>query len=67
MVPANRVDLLIETSYVIIRGLLDRGISIHGPFNTYQEAVDYGGKNFPDDTREIIKMTKETITHGDST
>ena len=62
----TRESINILESYVIIRGLLSKGVIIYGPFSSHQEAVDYGGKNFPDDTREIVLMYKETITHGDT-
>ena len=65
MVTSNRVSINIEITYVILRGLFDKGISLFGPFNTIEEAIEYGGKNFSDDTREIIKMTKEIVTHKD--
>jgi hypothetical protein len=39
-------------------------VLIYGPFVTRQEAIEYGGKNFPDDTREIAVMIKEEVTHG---
>ena len=51
----GRNSTIIEQSYVI-----------YGPFDTVLEAKEYGGKNFPDDTREIVLMYKETITHGDT-
>jgi len=61
----ERNAINIEQYYVIIRGLLCKGIALYGPFDTLQEAMDYGDKNFPDDTREIMPMYKETITHGE--
>tara|TARA_R100000781_G_scaffold7829_1_gene7379 strand:- start:119 stop:316 length:198 start_codon:yes stop_codon:yes gene_type:complete len=63
----GRNSTIIESSYVILRGLFSKGVSTYGPFNTYMEAKEYGGKNFPDDTIEIVLMYKETITHGDNT
>ena len=62
----GRNSTIIEQSYVILRGLISKGIIIYGPFSTVLEAKEYGGKNFPDDTREIVLMYKETITHGDT-
>ena len=59
-----RESINILESYVLIRGLLTKGVIIYGPFSSRQEAVDYGGKNFPDDTREIAKMIKEETTYG---
>jgi hypothetical protein len=43
------------------------GINLYGPFRTFDEAVEYGEKHFPEDTREFVQMTKETITHGEET
>ena len=60
----TRESIDIQESYVIMRGLLSKGIIIYGPFASHQEAIDYGGKNFPDDTREIAKMIKEETTYG---
>jgi hypothetical protein len=60
----TRESINIQESYVIIRGLLTKGVIIYGPFLSRQEAVDYCGKNFPNDTREIAKMIKEETTHG---
>lgn len=65
MVASNRVSIEVTTSYVAIRGLLSKGIEVHGPFTTIQEAKDYCGKNFPDDTREIIEMIKKVVTYGE--
>lgn len=61
----NRTSVDIEQHYVIIRGLLCKGIALYGPFDTMQEAKSYGEQNFPDDTREIMPMYKEIITHGE--
>ncbi|KKN03642.1 hypothetical protein LCGC14_1105700 [marine sediment metagenome] len=63
MTERNAVD--IEQCYAIIRGLLCKGIALYGPFNSIQEAMAYGDKNFPDDTREIMPMYKEVVTHGE--
>jgi hypothetical protein len=60
----TRTSVNLRESFVIIRGLLTKGVLIYGPFVTRQEAIEYGGKNFPDDTREIAVMIKEEVTHG---
>ena len=62
---ATRLEITLISSWVIIRGLLARGVELYGPFNTLEEAQDYSGKNFPDDTREYIQMVKEVVTHGE--
>jgi len=61
----NRTSINLRETYVIIRGLLDKGINLYGPFDTVEEALRYGDKNFPDDTREIIKMCKEITVYGE--
>ena len=50
-----------------MRGLIHKGIVFYGPFESVEEATEYGGKNFPDDTITIMPMTKETHTHGEDT
>lgn len=55
------VDIL--ESYCIIVGLLTKGVTVHGPFRTFEAARRYGDKNFPDDTREITVMYRELLTH----
>jgi hypothetical protein len=61
----TRLSIDIQISWVIFRGRIVQGITLYGPFATYDEAVAYGGKNFPNDTREFIQMSKEIITHGE--
>ena len=61
---SNRSEVEIKESYLVMRGLVSRGLSFYGPFPTFTEAVAYGNKNFPDDTREITIMFKETVTRG---
>jgi hypothetical protein len=64
MESSARLEISIHIQWAIIRGLLSRGIELYGPFHTYEEAVDYHGKNFPDDTAEFIQLRKEVVTHG---
>jgi len=61
----KRQSFDVQETYVIIRGLLSKGINLYGPFSTINDAISYGNKNFPDDTREITIMRKEIITHGE--
>ncbi len=61
----DRTSIDVEQYYVIIRGLLCKGIALYGPFDSIPQAVEYGDKNFPDDTREIMPMYKEVVTHGE--
>ena len=60
----ERTSVTIEEHYCILRGMIAKGIAIYGPFDTVQDAIDYGGTNFPDDTREIVVMRKEIVIHG---
>jgi len=60
----SRTSMIIETTYLIMRGLIHKGIVFYGPFKSIEEANEYCGKNFPNDTREIAKMIKEETTHG---
>ena len=57
----------IETTYLIMRGLIYKGIVFYGPFESIEEATEYCGKNFPEDTITIMAMNKETVTHGEDT
>ena len=63
----QRTSTVILTSYMILRGVLQKGMSFYGPFVTEEEAIEYGGKNFPDDTAYVIPLYKETHTHGEDT
>ncbi len=60
---STRTSIQVEQNYAIIRGLLCKGIALYGPFASLQEAIDYSEKNFPDDTREVLPIIKETIVH----
>ena len=57
----------IEPAYLIMRGLIYKGIVFYGPFESIEEATEYCGKNFPEDTITIMAMNKETVTHGEDT
>ena len=57
----------IETAYLIMRGQIHKGIVFYGPFESIEEATEYCGKNFPEDTITIMAMNKETVTHGEDT
>lgn len=61
----TRASLDVRESWVIIRGLLGKGIQLYGPFPSLRHAQEYGDKKFPDDTREFITMIKEETTHGE--
>ena len=50
-----------------MRGLIHKGIVFYGPFDSVEEATEYCGKNFPNDTITIMAMNKETVTHGEDT
>ena len=50
-----------------MRGLIHKGIVFYGPFKSIEEANEYCGKNFPEDTTTIMAMNKETMTHGEET
>jgi hypothetical protein len=63
----SRVSMIIETTYLIMRGLIHKGIVFYGPFKSIEEANEYCGKNFPEDTSTIVPMNKETMTHGEET
>ncbi|MAG26351.1 hypothetical protein CMI47_12445 [Candidatus Pacearchaeota archaeon] len=63
----TRLEVTVEITWVIFRGRIVSGINLYGPFRTFDEAVEYGEKHFPEDTREFVQMTKETITHGEET
>ncbi len=63
----TRKSVDVMTSYCIITGLLSKGMSFHGPFNTFNEARSYGDKNFPNDTREVVTMYREMVTHEHDT
>jgi hypothetical protein len=65
--PSQRTSITVETTYFIMRGLIDRGLVFYGPFGTQEEAIEYCGKNFPDDTATVMSMNKETVTHGKDT
>ena len=64
---SQRTSTIIETAYFIMRGLIHKGLVFYGPFCTQEEAIEYCGKNFPDDTVTIMSMDKETVTHGEKT
>jgi hypothetical protein len=64
---SQRTSTTIKTTYLIMRGLIHKGIVFYGPFESVEEATEYCGKNFPDDTITIMPMTKETHTHGEDT
>jgi hypothetical protein len=59
MVAPTRSSVDIIESFVIIRGLFQKGITIYGPFDTIGEAIAYGDKNFPNDTTEVARLYKE--------
>ena len=63
----NRTSTAITTSYIILRGILQKGMSFYGPFTTEEEAIEYGGKNFLDETAYIMPVYKEIHTHGEDT
>ena len=50
---SQRKSMNIETAYLIMRGLIHKGIVFYG--------------NFPEDTITIMAMNKETVTHGEDT
>ena len=62
-----RTSTVVTTTYLIMRGILQKGMNFYGPFITEEEATTYCGKNFPDETAYIMPMTKETHTHGEDT
>lgn len=62
MTETGRTSVEIMESHVLIVGLLRTGKNVYGPFNNALEATEYGGKNFPDETREVLKMTREVVT-----
>ena len=64
---SQRKSMMIETAYLIMRGLIHKGIVFYGPFESVEEATEYCGKNFPEDTITIMAMNKETVTHGEDT
>ena len=64
---SQRKSMNIETTYLIMRGLIHKGIVFYGPFKSVEEATEYCGKNFPNDTITIMAMNKETVTHGEDT
>ena len=64
---SQRKSMNIETAYLIMRGLIYKGIVFYGPFESIEEATEYCGKNFPEDTITIMAMNKETVTHGEDT
>ena len=64
---SQRTSTTIETNYLIMRGLIHKGIVFYGPFDSVEEATEYCGKNFPDDTITIMAMNKETVTHDKET
>jgi hypothetical protein len=59
MVTPTRVDTTIIESHVILRGLHSKGVTVFGPFESFQEAFNYGDHYFPHDTWEIVPMIKE--------
>jgi hypothetical protein len=63
----SREGTVVYQSFVILRGMVSKGIDLYGPFISVEEAKDYGDKNFPNDTREIMTMLKEEVTHGEET
>ena len=64
---SQRRSMTIETAYLIMRGLIHKGIVFYGPFDSVEKATEYCGKNFPDDTITIMAMNKETVTHDKET
>jgi len=64
---SQRTSTVIETAFLALRGRIQLGLVFYGPFTTQEEAVEYCGKNFPDDTATIMPMIKETHTHGEKT
>jgi hypothetical protein len=64
---SQRKSMNIETAYLIMRGQIHKGIVFYGPFESIEEATEYCGKNFPEDTITIMAMNKETVTHGEDT
>ena len=60
----GRASVDILECWVIVRGLLTKGIQLYGPFDTFDQAQEYGNKNFPEDSREFTIMRKEVTTHG---
>lgn len=65
MVTSSRLAIEVSLQWAVVRGLLGKGIELHGPFNTLEQAQEYSGKNFPDDTREYMQLRKEIIVHGE--
>ena len=65
MVASTRLEVTIENRWVLLKGLVHQGAELHGPFDTEEEAQDYGDKNFPDDTKSYVLLRKEIITHGE--
>jgi hypothetical protein len=65
MVAPTRLSIDIEIKWGVIRGYKMKQLEIYGPFDTIEEAMDFSGKNFPDDTVDYFEMKKEIITHGE--
>ena len=67
MVAPTRLSIDIEIKWGVIRGYKLKALEIYGPFDTVEEAIDFCGKRFPDDTCDYFEMKKEVITHGEET
>ena len=61
----TRLSLIVQETYIVIRGRISSGLAFYGPFNTYLEAKDFCGKRFPEETTEITSLKKETVVHGE--
>jgi hypothetical protein len=62
---ATREGIIIEDRFCILTGLVSHGIEIFGPFDTFQEALDYCDKKLTDTTWEIAIMRKEITDAND--
>ena len=67
MVASTRLEITIEIKWGVIRGIIPKALEIYGPFDTVEEAIDFCGKRFPDDTCDYFEMKKEVVTHGEGT
>ena len=61
----TRLSLIVEETYIVVRGRVSSGLAFYGPFITYQEAKSFCGKRFPEETTEITSLKKETVIHGE--
>lgn len=63
---SQRTSTVITTAYLVVRGILQKGMTFYGPFDNEGEAAKYCGKNFPDETAYIMPMYKEEHVLGNA-